>query len=228
MTKGTKKYIGICCIVFVLAVFMGIVVRFSFQGSTTVTKLMNNNIDEYTIQLEEIDEEDNFAIVKDYKELESKSEFIAKIKVTDDRELYANTIKTKVKLEKIYKSDKKLLKNDYVYIYELAAFEEDFGIYDAMEGYQLMQSGREYYVFLNTIKTAKGYQKSKEENVTYLPSTTCYSVIPVSPGKIETLKQEKVDSGEYCYKDIKNMEILTTSKEVLKTYSSIKKDALKK
>ena len=115
---------GICAAVLVCAVVVGVLTRFSFQGSTTLKHLTDNsNINQYTIQIFQEDGVDDlynmFAKVSNYSALEKCSELIAKVKVTDDRKLYSNTINTKVVLEEIYKSDGNLAKNDNIYIYLL-------------------------------------------------------------------------------------------------------------
>ena len=235
MTKGTKIYMGICAAVLVCAVVVGVLTRFSFQGSTTLKHLTDNsNINQYTIQIFQEDGVDDlynmFAKVSNYSALEKCSELIAKVKVTDDRKLYSNTINTKVVLEEIYKSDGNLAKNDNIYIYEPADFEEEFEIFDSQNGYQLMESGKEYYVFLNGLKTAEGYKKSEKEKITFLPSTTKFSVYSTDNKKQKVLNQEKIDGDEewYKYGEIKNLNILTSSKSELETYENIRMEFMNK
>ena len=235
MTKGTKIYMGICAAVLVCTAVAGVLTRFSFQGSTTLKQLTDNsNINQYTIQIFQEDGVDNlynmFAKVSNYSELEKSSELIAKVKVTDDRKLYSNTINTKVVLEEIYKSDGNLAKNDNIYIYEPADFEEEFEIFDSQNGYQLMESGKEYYVFLNGLKTAEGYKKSEKEKITFLPSTTKFSVYSTDNKKQKVLNQEKIDGDEerYKYGEIKNLNILTSSKSELETYENIRMEFMNK
>lgn len=235
MTKGTKIYMGICAAVLVCTAVAGVLTRFSFQGSTTLKQLTDNsNINQYTIQIFQEDGVDNlynmFAKVSNYSELEKSSELIAKVKVTDDRKLYSNTINTKVVLEEIYKSDGNLAKNDNIYIYEPADFEEEFEIFDSQNGYQLMESGKEYYVFLNGLKTAQGYKKSEKEKITFLPSTTKFSVYSTDNKKQKVLNQEKIDGDEerYNYGEIKNLNILTSSKNELEIYENIRMELISK
>lgn len=226
---------GICAAVLVCTAVAGVLTRFSFQGSTTLKQLTDNsNINQYTIQIFQEDGVDNlynmFAKVSNYSELEKSSELIAKVKVTDDRKLYSNTINTKVVLEEIYKSDGNLAKNDNIYIYEPADFEEEFEIFDSQNGYQLMESGKEYYVFLNGLKTAEGYKKSEKEKITFLPSTTKFSVYSTDNKKQKVLNQEKIDGDEerYKYGEIKNLNILTSSKSELETYENIRMEFMNK
>lgn len=226
---------GICAAVLVCTAVAGVLTRFSFQGSTTLKQLTDNsNINQYTIQIFQEDGVDNlynmFAKVSNYSELEKSSELIAKVKVTDDRKLYSNTINTKVVLEEIYKSDGNLAKNDNIYIYEPADFEEEFEIFDSQNGYQLMESGKEYYVFLNGLKTAQGYKKSEKEKITFLPSTTKFSVYSTDNKKQKVLNQEKIDGDEerYKYGEIKNLNILTSSKSELETYENIRMEFMNK
>lgn len=235
MSKGTKIYMGICSLIIACAVIVGVFTRLSFQGSTTLDQLMSSkNTDKYTIQIFEDDSQDDkfsqFANVKNYDELNKNSVLIAKVKVTHDRSLYSNTVNTRAIIKEIYKSDGNLKKNDNIYIYEPADFEEDFEIFDSTGGYQLMETGKEYYVFLNGLKTAQGYKKSKKEKITFVPSTTKYSVYSAENKKKQVLDNEKINGNkkEYHYGEIKNLSILTFEKNELRTYDNIRTEFMKK
>lgn len=229
MTKNTKRYIGIFIILFAIACIIGIVTRFSYHGSITLKQLENrNDINEYSLQLDEDGEsEDIFDSIHSYDELKKFSEVIAKIKVSEDRELYSDTIKTKVTVEDIYKNNNEIENVKEIYIYEPFSFNEDLKVFSSTGGYQLMKTGEEYYVFLNSLKTIDKYKKSKDEKLTFTPSTTQYSIIPIKERKVALLEQEKANSGEYCYQDIKDFDILTMNLEVFNTYKMITKDIKK-
>ena len=169
-----------------------------------------------------------FLNVKDYEDLKEKSNLILKVKVTNDRITYLDTTKTKVLVEEVYQAkDTSISKKEMIYIYEPAAFlEYPDQTYNSIDGYQLMEAGKEYYVFLNPLKTAKGYKKSSEEEKTFLPSSTNFSVYPLEEGNTKVLDNDKMDSGEYRYKDIKTFEILSMNGDILKQYRSIKKKLL--
>lgn len=226
MTKGTKIYMGICAVIFICTIAVGVATRFSFKGSTTLRQLISSkNVNKYTTQILEDDDANSvFCKVSNYKQLEKKSEFIAKVKVTDDRKLYMNSTNTKVMVEEIYKSNIKLAKNDIIYVYEPANFEEEFNIFDSLDGYQLMADGKEYYVFLNGLKTAEGYKKSEKEKKTFVPSTTKFSVYSVENDKQRVLSKRRLDGdGEgYSYGEIKDLRLITAQKNEMKTYNNIK------
>ena len=232
MTRGTKKYIMLSAVLLVCAVITGVFIRFSYQGSTTLDQLTgNNDVDKYTVQVISNDSEDGvFTNVSSYNELEKKSGLIAKVRITNERELYASAVRTKAVLEEIYKSDKQLSQNQEIYIYEPVYFEEKFDIFDSLDGYQLMKSGKEYYVFLNGLKTVKGYKQSEKEKVTFVPSTTKFSVFSTDNNKLKALDAQRLDGDgeQYIYQEIKDCNMLTSSKKEVETYHTVKKELEKK
>lgn len=160
------------------------------------------------------------------KKIKKQSDEFLRVKVLKERKLYRDVTRTKVKIEKVYKSFDHRKANETIWIDEPAAFMKSYGeIYDSVEGYQLMNDGEEYDVFLNSEKVVRGYKKSENEKRSYLPSTTKYSIYPVKNRKQkEILSQKKLDNGEYSYGKIKNYYILTTRLEELKQYMENKKE----
>lgn len=87
-----------------------------------------------------------------------------RVKVLKERKLYRDVTRTKVKIEKVYKSFDHRKEKETIWIDEPAAFMKSYGeIYDSVEGYQLMNDGEEYDVFLNSEKVIRGYKKSENE-----------------------------------------------------------------
>lgn len=224
MTRLTKNYFKCCIGVLALILLLSIVVRFSFKGYKTVEELINNeDIKNYSVTIDD-DYTDTFCDINDYKELKNISSVIAKIKVCGNRELYFNdAIKTKVNIEKIYKGNIK--ENEKIVIFEPATISYCVdNAYVSTEGYQLMEDDEEYYVFLQSLKCAKGYKKSVKENNMYTPCTTIYSVIPVKEKRCGLLEKDKLENDEYKYKEVNGLEILTTSAASLNKYQRIKKE----
>lgn len=227
MTKRTKCYVIVCTVILVGVIVYTVVTRLSFQGSRTLKQLLScNDVDNYTVQLGAVYERnDVFKNINSYQELKEQSDICAKIYVTNERKLYANTVYTKAIVEKVYTSDCELDENDEIYIYEPVSFQENFEIYDAMNGYQLMRTDNEYYIFLNKLPTVKEYKKKKMEEKTYIPSTVKYSVYSVNDEHSQVLDRGRIegDGEAYRYKDIKNYDILTTVEDELEKYNDIKK-----
>lgn len=224
MTLITKRFFLLCCLMSFFAVIIGIFVRSSYKGYRTVDEVAEKGgLENYTVQSEDLTHEDLFVDVTNIDELKSNSEFIAKVKVCNERKLYANTIKTKLEIEEVLKDNSNTFsKNDTIYLYELVSIDDRFQIINSVAWNQLMETGEEYYVFLNPLKTAKEYIKSKEEEMTFLPSTPCYSIIPVLSKEALVLEQEKLDNGEYCYKDVMGMYLLTTDENVMARFLDFK------
>ena len=174
----------------------------------------------------ETNNESVFLKTKNLKKIKKQSDEFLRVKVLKERKLYRDVTRTKVKIEKVYKSFDHRKEKETIWIDEPAAFMKSYGeIYDSVEGYQLMNDGEEYDVFLNSEKVIRGYKKSENEKRSYLPSTTKYSIYPVKNRKQkEILSQKKLDNGEYSYGKIKNYYILTTRLEELKQYMENKKE----
>lgn len=98
------------------------------------------------------------------KKIKKQSDEFLRVKVLKERKLYRDVTRTKVKIEKVYKSFDHRKANETIWIDEPAAFMKSYGeIYDSVEGYQLMNDGEEYDVFLNSEKVVRGYKKSENE-----------------------------------------------------------------
>lgn len=227
MTRRTKQYFLICFLCFMLSLVIGLVVKFSFHGYRDFQSMeTKENISKYQLQIMETNNESVFLKTKNLKKIKKQSDEFLRVKVLKERKLYRDVTRTKVKIEKVYKSFDHRKANETIWIDEPAAFMKSYGeIYDSVEGYQLMNDGEEYDVFLNSEKVVRGYKKSENEKRSYLPSTTKYSIYPVKNRKQkEILSQKKLDNGEYSYGKIKNYYILTTRLEELKQYMENKKE----
>ena len=227
MTRRTKQYFLICFLCFMLSLVIGLVVKFSFHGYRDFQSMeTKENLSKYQLQIMETNNESVFLKTKNLKKIKKQSDEFLRVKVLKERKLYRDVTRTKVKIKKVYKSFDHRKDKETIWIDEPAAFMKSYGeIYDSVEGYQLMNDGEEYDVFLNSEKVIRGYKKSENEKRSYLPSTTKYSIYPVKNRKQkEILSQKKLDNGEYSYGKIKNYYILTTRLEELKQYMENKKE----
>ena len=227
MTRRTKQYFLICFLCFMLSLVIGLVVKFSFHGYRDFQSMeTKENLSKYQLQIMETNNESVFLKTKNLKKIKKQSDEFLRVKVLKERKLYRDVTRTKIKIKIVYKSFDHRKEKETIWIDEPAAFMKSYGeIYDSVEGYQLMNDGEEYDVFLNSEKVIRGYKKSENEKRSYLPSTTKYSIYPVKNRKQkEILSQKKLDNGEYSYGKIKNYYILTTRLEELKQYMENKKE----
>lgn len=229
MTKNTKIYfVAMLCIV-VLCLVLGIATRNSYVGYSSFAQMEEEeNLQGYPVQISDAGEYDEFAAPIDhYSSLEEASDLIAKVSATNERKMFPYTVtKTKVIVEEVWKGDAEI--GQPVFIYEPANFSYSVSkTYQSTGGYQIMEEGKEYYVFLQKLKTAEGYKMSDQEKDTYLPSTASYSKYPVQEGDVEVLNKKRLNNGGYSYGEIQNEEIITSDQKILLRYNKIKEEVLK-
>ena len=170
-----------------------------------------------------LDEELLNSNVKTIDDVANKSDLIVKVKISDEKIIEDADIKTKVKVEKIIKSDgRNIKKGDDIYIYEMINFSNVDDSIMTNAKYNYLDTGKEYYLCLNSLKTIKGYKKSEEEKKTYMYSTNYYSVYSASKEqKVVKLSKKKIYNEEYKYRDLKDQVILTSDKKVVDDYNKM-------
>lgn len=231
MARETKRFFGIIAIIIVLLMIVGAVVRNSYTGPKTIKELSKvKNINEFRMVCGDIDEELLNSNVKTIDDVANKSDLIVKVKVTDDKILEDADTKTKVKVEKIIKSDGgNIKKGDDIYIYEMIIFSNLDDSIMTNAKYNYLDTGKEYYLCLNSLKTIKGYKKSEEEKKTYMYSTNYYSVYSASKEqKVVKLSKKKIYNEEYKYRDLKDQVILTSDKNVVDDYNKMSEKFVQK
>ena len=168
--------------------------------------------------------------VTTFDALQTQADVIVKVRVQEGVERQMSTplaTKTKVSVEAVYKGD--ISKNNGIWIYEPAVFLYDksqgYYFYETMNGYQIMQKGQEYIVFLQKLPANENYKKGEEENNTYLVFNSLYSKYPVLDGKTEALDNARLEGRKeprYTYGEVKEQEILANSKKIIESYQKIK------
>lgn len=224
MARETKRFFGIIVVLILLSMVAGVVVRNSYTGFKNIKELSKvKNINEFRISCEDSDEELLNSNVKTIDDVANKSDLIVKVKISDEKIIEDADIKTKVKVEKIIKSDgRNIKKGDDIYIYEMInlSMVDDSIMTNAK--YNYLDTGKEYYLCLNSLKTIKGYKKSEEEKKTYMYSTNYYSVYSASKEqKVVKLSKKKIYNVEYKYRDLKDQVILTSDKNVVDDYNKM-------
>lgn len=224
MARETKRFFGIIVVLILLSMVAGVVVRNSYTGFKNIKELSKvKNINEFRMSCGDSDEELLNSNVKTIDDVANKSDLIVKVKISDEKIIEDADIKTKVKVEKIIKSDgRNIKKGDDIYIYEMInlSMVDDSIMTNAK--YNYLDTGKEYYLCLNSLKTIKGYKKSEEEKKTYMYSTNYYSVYSASKEqKVVKLSKKKIYNEEYKYRDLKDQVILTSDKKVVDDYNKM-------
>ena len=121
MIKSTKIYFGVIAFIMIIFVVFGFFVKNSRKGEKDFNSLLKKiDLDNIVVyDMEDINQHfDND--ISDLSALESKSDLIAKVKVDSnfERKLYLESVKTRLKVLKIYKKNKNVSKNNYIYIHE--------------------------------------------------------------------------------------------------------------
>lgn len=224
MTKKTKLFFVINFLLIPLTALVGLFIRGSYLGYKSFEQMeKTESLSEYSVCLEDVESGSVFdKQVKDFEQMFEMADAVVKVSATNERKLYpAETTKTKVAVEKVYKGD--LKEGQSIFIYEPACFSYTVSeAYSTTGGYQLMKAGEKYFIFLQNLQATPGYTFSAEEKRTFLPSTATYSKFPVSEGEVHIVDFQKMDNGEYQYGDVQNLEIITSEKVVLDKYKNFK------
>lgn len=225
MTKRTNIYFAILFCVVLLCSCVGVVVRNSYVGYTSFEEMENKeNLREYYVQLTK--EDDYFDSIESYDDLEQSADVIAKVSATNDRKLFPHTAtQTEVVVVEAYKGE--VQSGQSIFVYEPAVFSYSVSkSYRSGGGYQMMKEGEEYIVFLQKLKTAEGYKMSEKEKNTFLPTTALFSKFPMQQGRLEVVKEKKINNGKYSYADVENLEIITSENADLEKYVKIKEEVI--
>lgn len=226
MTKKTKLFFIIIFSLIPLSILAGFFVRSSYTGYTSFEQMEKTEpLSEYSVCLEDVESESVFDNkVKDFDNMLEMADAVLKVSATNERDLYpSETTKTRVVVEEVIKGD--LEEGQSIFVYEPACFSYTPNeSYETTGGYQLMKPGEKYYIFLQHLQAVEGYKFSSREKKTYLPYTASYSKYPVREGEVNLVDFEKLDNGEYQYKEVQNLEIITSEKMVLDLYKNLKQE----
>lgn len=135
MTRRTKQYFLICFLCFMLSLVIGLVVKFSFHGYRDFQSMeTKENLSKYQLQIMETNNESVFLKTKNLKKIKKQSDEFLRVKVLKERKLYRDVTRTKVKIEKVYKSFDQLNYNLRFWFAKLNSWES---IWDKYKCYQL-------------------------------------------------------------------------------------------
>ena len=118
MIKSTKIYFSVIAFIMLIFIVFGFFVKNSHKGEKDFNSLLKKiDLDNIVVyDMEDINQHfDND--ISDLSALESKSDLIAKVKVDSnfERKLYLKSIKTRLKVLEVYKENKNVSKDDYIY-----------------------------------------------------------------------------------------------------------------
>lgn len=219
MKKFSKIIYVLIIILIIGAITFGIYTKKSFKE--TKLNLDSNKISNASLSLDEepLDDVSYFNNkIKDLSELLDTSDLIIVGHVIGERELYANAVKTKIKIDTVIRNKSLIDKPSEIFIFEPSYF--NFNTYIS-NGYNLMQNNKEYILFLKHLEVPQGYDYKKDELITFIPISTYF-------GKYESDNTETPQiistENEIKYKDIKSKPILTERKEMIDKYIKIRNE----
>jgi hypothetical protein len=155
------------------------------------------------------------------------SDLVVKVTVTNNRKYKFDSILTMAKVDQVYKGNHELI-NQYIYIYEwstIRLFNNNL-VYQSKDGYNIMNAGDQYYLFLKFNKMPDKYKYSDDDLRTYLLTNiynSKYKVIVCEDMKV--LPQEEIKNKKN-YGDIKAWDVLPIGQEQIEQYLSNRKIVL--
>ena len=215
-----KIFIAIIVVIVLGAVGVSIVTKGSFVEDLSINNI--ENYYDYNVNLYDNNEENPYFenTLTTFEELVEASELVIKVKMSNYRKKVTQATLTTVNVEAVLKGE---LQTNEILLYEPAFFwpyvdDPNTGNYST-GGYQLMQEGKEYILFLQSLKSPEGYNLSEDEKRSFLPVSELYGKIPIKSNWVPVVITNEVTT----YKDIKDSEILTWENDFLQNYIEIKK-----
>lgn len=214
-----KIFYSIIAIVIIIAVRISLDTKASFVDDLSIDNIESHY--DYSVRLlTDISRNPYFEnTLVDFEELVDSSELVIKAKMNNSREKVAQATLTEIHVVDVLKGK---IQTDNILLYEPAYFwpyidDPNAGTYST-GGYQLMQKGEEYILFLQSLKSPKGYKLSEDEKISYLPVSELYGKIPIN----SKWKPTVIVNDEVAYREVVNNDILTREKDILLNYIKIK------
>ena len=152
-------------------------------------------------------------------DMEKDSSLIARITVTNSREMSLRSTKTMVKIEEIYKDNSANLSvGDCIYIIEPVSFVRGEEFYT--NGWQYLKTEDTYLIFLKNLGCIDGYKYTKEEENSFMPVSEIYSKRNLTHDESYVV----FDSAETLYPSISMFAFLTSEKTIVDNYEKIWKN----
>lgn len=160
-------------------------------------------------------------------EIYKNSDLVIKVTATKNRQFKFNSLLTMVKVDQVYKGDYKLVgQNIYVYEWATIRMFNNYLVYQSKDGYNAMNIGDQYYLFLKFNKMPDKYKYSNDELRTYLLTNIYNSKFNVVVCENMKLLPKNDILNKKKYGDIKAWDILPTKQEQIQQYLSNRKIVL--
>ncbi len=157
--------------------------------------------------------------VESLTEIEEASTLIVKVTVTTDRLMYLQSTKTAVIVDTIYQDDdNRLSEGDTIYIQEPTSFVR--GDFFLTYGWQYMQTGKEYLLFLKHLESVDGYRYKGETAITYMPVSQLFAKYDIDGEETGYLVEES-SSVDLSYTEIGNSAMITEDEDKLQLYEEL-------
>lgn len=175
--------------------------------------LKEHSVEVYEAQQRQPDSvSDQDILVNTVEELEESSVLIIRCQPEKDRLVRENNVLTKVKVLEVIKGDK-TIENKEIDVFEPISFMIRTKAVIANKGYNYMQDGKEYLLFLKKRKLIDGY---KEQDSAFILTDELLGKY-CSNEKIELLPEESSD--RFSLADVSEYAVLTSNEETLEMYS---------
>lgn len=230
MSRWAKVYWCLLCMVVGVAVISAILLSRSIKGPEYMSDV-TNELDDSNMSVYYMDStESNYFNQHDSEdvnynsldELEKKASIIVRVKVENERKMYLQAVKTKVKVLEVYKGELQI--NSDIFVYEPSNLLcISYSAYTCCGGYQLMQQDTEYVMFLRNLDKPEGYSYRGDEEISYLPISCLYGKYSVKEtGKTPTvISEDDICNQKYTYSEISQYPVLCTTEEELNSYKTL-------
>ncbi|WP_202077778.1 hypothetical protein [Caldalkalibacillus salinus] len=217
ISKRKKIYLILIVSVMLVSVLTALLTKSSFASNEEF-----NDLSEYEDALVTVTSNDSFTSIyfnnniKDVKELWQQADTVVRGVPLEPRKHLHQATFTPLQVSIVLKGE---LKENVINIYEPSDIDftsQKLSFYYSRSGYLLMENDREYILFLKKLPVPEGYEKSEEEERSYLPLSTLYAKYPVgSTWEGDIISSE---SSDFTLKDVYGYDILTRDDQILSKY----------
>lgn len=224
--KRKRLFIIVIILLVFLSTTTAIAVRMSLVDDIDFNKIkneMNDYIVNYDNHIDSYGEIFN-ADIDSFEKLQKESQFILEVKLSGTRKNLYGTVLSEVEVLNVYKGDT-ISKREKIYLYEPSSI---YGyLYYCLGGYNLMNNGNEYMVYINELKVPNEYDKTEIQEKSYMFTSLQFSKFNTETNYIDVVYNlDDFYNGDIKYKDIKDMEFIPLDRKTLEIYNNIKKQSL--
>ena len=203
MSKN-KISLSIITLILIILVFIGVKTRVSFVYENNLEydwnnyKIFDMNVND--IYYDKVDKVENVI---------TNSFIIAKVKMTDEKQILNQCVLSKVEVINIYKNEtnKYIDEDNDLYIYEPISVQNNTSSIYTTYGYIPMIENNEYMVFLKPLKVPKDYKMSEKEEISFMYYNPIYGKKSVD----DKLYYINNDNKELELNDIINYDVILKS-----------------